>query len=99
MATARRIIRVGAAVLLAMEVTCGLVACQQPKSTKRDTMIFETIVVGPLGVNCFILGDPAPRRNLPPPPRPGGQSIPVVHVSSHASFPPGLCYDPVNQKW
>lgn len=26
------------------------------KGKKRNTMIFETLVVGPLGVNCFILG-------------------------------------------
>lgn len=33
-------------------------------TTKRSPMIFETIVVGQLGVNCFILGDPASREGI-----------------------------------
>jgi glyoxylase-like metal-dependent hydrolase (beta-lactamase superfamily II) len=40
--------------LACLVVTVPKTALQ--KSEKRSPMIFETIVVGPLGVNCFVLG-------------------------------------------
>jgi glyoxylase-like metal-dependent hydrolase (beta-lactamase superfamily II) len=54
----------GMVMLFAMAGALFLLAGRQPKTTKRGTMIFETMVVGPLGVNCFILGDPAGREGI-----------------------------------
>jgi glyoxylase-like metal-dependent hydrolase (beta-lactamase superfamily II) len=55
--TTWRLLVFGGAVLLL------LAGCSRPASTGR-TMIFETLVVGQLGVNCFILADPETREGV-----------------------------------
>ncbi len=50
--------------LLAVVVLMALLAGCSKQGTKRMPMIFETLVVGQLGVNCFILADPETKEGI-----------------------------------
>ena len=73
----------------------ALSGCQQPVN-KRGTMIFETIVVGDLGVNCFILADSATKEGVVIDPGADGERIlgmlkangvkPLYILNTHGHF-------------
>src|SRR3990172_7442860 len=42
----------------------SLIRCIIPPNTKRSNMILQTLLVGPLGVNCYILGDENTRQAI-----------------------------------
>jgi len=76
-------------------VSVAVTACRQPIN-KRGTMIFETIVVGDLGVNCFILADSETKEGVVIDPGADGERIlgvlkangvkPLYILNTHGHF-------------
>ena len=82
---------------VALFILCAaaLSGCRQPVN-KRGAMIFETIVVGELGVNCFILADSETKEGVVVDPGADGERIlaslkstgvkPLYILNTHGHF-------------